>query len=150
MLTKWRERVTDMGQADSSNSLLLDPRQCIAPLSQRHWRYLPALVPIMTSCSSPFGANPAQWSDGDDGPSPGNENILRLDLRYLPAPEPMHRILEALESLPEGRSLLARTPCRPQPLLDLLDARGYRVFVTVAQAGDAWVHIFSSDDCTGR
>lgn len=104
----------------------------------------------MTPCSSPFGANPAQWADGSDSPFVKSENAIKLDLRDLPAPEPMHRILEALETLPEGRSLLARTPCRPQPLLDLLDARGYRVIVIDSAAGDAWVQIFSPDDSTGH
>lgn len=104
----------------------------------------------MPPCSSPFGANPAQWADGSESPFVKIENAIKLDLRDLPAPEPMHRILEALETLPAGKSLLARTPCHPQPLLDLLDARGYRVFVIDSPAGDAWVQIFSPDDSTGR
>lgn len=104
----------------------------------------------MPPCSSPFGANPAQWADGSDSPFVKCGNAIKLDLRDLPAPEPMHCILEALETLPAGRSLLARTPCRPQPLLDLLDARGYRVIVIETAAGDAWVQIFSPDDSTGR
>lgn len=110
----------------------------------------PTKMPAMPPCSSPFGADPAQWADGSDSPFVNIDNAVKLDLRDLPAPEPMHRILEALESLPEGRSLLARTPCRPQPLLDLLNARGYRVIMIESAAGDAWVQIFSPDDSTGR
>lgn len=104
----------------------------------------------MPPCSSPFGANPVQWADGSEVLFVKSENAIKLDLRHLPAPEPMHRILEALESLPEGKSLMARSPCHPQPLLDLLDARGYRVIVIDSPAGDAWVQIFSPDDSTGR
>lgn len=104
----------------------------------------------MPPCSSPFGANPAQWADGSETPFVKIENAIKMDLRHLPAPEPMHRILEALETLPVGKSLLARTPCRPQPLLDLLDARGYRFIVIDSAAGDACVQIFSPDDSTGR
>lgn len=110
----------------------------------------PTKVLAMPPCSSPFGANPAQWADGSETPFVKIENAIKMDLRHLPAPEPMHRILEALETLPVGKSLLARTPCRPLPLLDLLDARGYRVIVIDSAAGDAWVQIFSPDDSTGR
>ena len=107
-------------------------------------------VLVMPACSSPFGANPTQWADGAETPFAENTSAIKMDLRHLPAPEPMHRILEGLEALPEGKSLLARTPCRPQPLLDILDARGYRVIVIDSPAGDAWVQIFSPDDSTGR
>jgi uncharacterized protein (DUF2249 family) len=48
-----------------------------------------------------------------------------LDLRDLPPPEPMHRILEALEQLPPGGCLFALTPLYPAPLLSLLLADGY-------------------------
>ena len=74
--------------------------------------------------------------------------VIELDLRHLPAPEPMQCIIEALDALHHGQCLLARTPCRPQPLLDWLALEGYRVVVTVAPAGDAQVQIFSRHDRT--
>ena len=77
-------------------------------------------------------------------------SVVELDLRHLPAPEPMQRIIEALDTLHHGQCLLAYTPCRPQPLLDLLAVEGYRVVVTVAPAGDAQVQIFPRHDRTGR
>ncbi len=76
-------------------------------------------------------------------------DALEMDLRHLPAPEPMLRILQALPSLAPGRSLVARTPYRPQPLLDRLQPLGYRVEVVVSAAGDAWVHIVAGDGITG-
>ena len=105
----------------------------------------------MPPCSSPISANHthSQWSNGAHDSIPG-EKIIHIDLRHLPAPEPMHRILETLETLPAGFSLWARTPCRPQPLLDMLEDRGYHVIVNVTQDGDACVQIFSSDDCASR
>ena len=107
----------------------------------------PIKVQKMPPCSSPISANHthSQWSNGAHDSIPG-EKIIHIDLRHLPAPEPMHRILETLETLPAGFCLRARTPCRPQPLIEILNDRGYHVNVT--QDGDAWVQIFSSDDCT--
>lgn len=72
-----------------------------------------------------------------------------LDLRHLPPPEPMLRILEALSTLTAGHTLVARTPCRPTPLLERLEAMGYRAHVVVAAGGDAWVHIVADDGLAG-
>jgi uncharacterized protein (DUF2249 family) len=72
-------------------------------------------------------------------------DVFELDLRHLPAPQPMMRILEVLATLDDGQSLLARTPCRPQPLLERLAADGYHVDVVVTPAGDAWVRICAGD-----
>jgi hypothetical protein len=46
-----------------------------------------------------------------------------LDLRDLPAPEPMERILEACARLAPGGAIAARTPRFPRMLLSLLDRR---------------------------
>lgn len=75
--------------------------------------------------------------------------VIELDVRHLPAPEPMVRILDALASLGDGQALLARTPCRPQPLIDRLATMGYHVDVAVAAAGDAWVLIAPEDGRAG-
>jgi len=50
---------------------------------------------------------------------------LHLDVRGRPPPEPMERILDALEVLPPGWHLVALTPLRPLPLLPMLDADGF-------------------------
>jgi hypothetical protein len=76
-------------------------------------------------------------------------DVIELDLRHLCAPEPMVRILDVLSSLADGQSLLARTPCRPQPLLERLGAMGYHVDVVVAAGGDAWVYIIPDDGIAG-
>lgn len=76
-------------------------------------------------------------------------DVIELDLRHLRAPEPMVRILDVLSSLNDGQSLLARTPCRPQPLLEHLGAMGYQVDVVVAAGGDAWVYITPDDGIAG-
>jgi hypothetical protein len=81
-------------------------------------------------------------------PSPAGA-VEVFDLRHLPAPEPMVRILDALSRLPDGHTLIARTPCRPVPLLERLAAMGYRTRVVVAPGGDAWVHI-TADDGSAR
>lgn len=73
------------------------------------------------------------------------QGVREMDLRHLPAPEPMLRILQALPALEKGHRLLARTPFRPQPLLDRLALLGYRVEVGETKEGDAWVLVAPSD-----
>ncbi len=70
---------------------------------------------------------------------------IELDLRQLPAPEPMVRVLDALTDLVAGQVLIARTPCRPQPLLDRLARLGYRCDVVVEPSGEAIVSITLDD-----
>ncbi|WP_337245626.1 DUF2249 domain-containing protein [Luteimonas sp. gir] len=50
---------------------------------------------------------------------------IRLDLRDLPPPEPMERILDALVTLSPGHWLDASTPMRPVPLWALLARDGF-------------------------
>ena len=47
-----------------------------------------------------------------------------LDLRDLPAPEPMERLLEACARLAPGGAIAARTPRFPQMLLSILERKG--------------------------
>lgn len=49
---------------------------------------------------------------------------LYLDLRHLPAPEPMERILDAVEALTPGHTIEALTPFWPAPLLPILESQG--------------------------
>lgn len=114
----------------------------------------PRLDLIATNCSGPrrliwiialtrvcgFTAQGAKWSVGmcgDEGlrwksqfdearPEIGSaEPVACLDLRLLPAPEPMARALEAVDALKPGMQLVLLTPVMPVPLLQLLDARGF-------------------------
>lgn len=64
-----------------------------------------------------------------------------LDVRDLPAPEPMVRIHEALSALPANGQLIAHTPLRPQPLLDWLSREGFRWRVVEHRDGAATVWI---------
>ena len=49
-----------------------------------------------------------------------------LDLRWLPAPEPMLRALAAADALLPGECVCVLTPLLPIPLLDALSARHLR------------------------
>lgn len=57
-----------------------------------------------------------------------------LDLRDLPAPEPLVHALRAIDALAPGAALRVLTPMHPKPLLDLLRTRGVG-FSTAACAG---------------
>ena len=48
----------------------------------------------------------------------------RLDLRALPAPEPLLQALAAADALQPGQALEVLTPLLPAPLLEALEARG--------------------------
>lgn len=61
-----------------------------------------------------------------------------LDTRGLEPPEPLIRILTAVESLPSGSSLRARTDRKPLHLFPELDARGVR-HTTEEQSDGSWV-----------
>ena len=50
--------------------------------------------------------------------------MKRLDLRELPAPEPLQRALAAADALEPGQAVEVLTPLLPVPLLDALAARG--------------------------
>lgn len=61
--------------------------------------------------------------------------VAVLDLRHLSPPEPMERILAALESLPAGEGLVAITPLYPAPLLAILSADGFAYRANAVDAG---------------
>lgn len=68
---------------------------------------------------------PAAESSGGCGCSCGAPSELELDVRGLEPPQPMMRVLEALEDLPAATKLHARTDRRPMHLYPLLEARGF-------------------------
>lgn len=51
---------------------------------------------------------------------------IELDARGLEPPEPMVRVLAALDNLQAGDSLLLKIDCRPSPLYRILDRKGYQ------------------------
>lgn len=61
--------------------------------------------------------------------------VIELDARGLEPPEPLVRILEALNSLPDGAELRAQTDRRPIHLLDQLEDRGYSALTEETQHG---------------
>ncbi len=71
---------------------------------------------------------------------------VQLDLRHLPAPEPMERILDAVEALCPGDSIEALTPFWPAPLLPLLEMQGCAWRREPRPAGHARGVIFLRED----
>jgi uncharacterized protein (DUF2249 family) len=59
-----------------------------------------------------------------------------LDLRALPAPEPMERVLAALDALPAGAQLRVLLAREPHPLYGILARTGYR-----------WASSWQDDGC---
>ena len=52
-------------------------------------------------------------------------NTIELDVRGLEPPEPLVRVLSALDTLPAGASLLLKIDCQPMPLYRILERNGY-------------------------
>ena len=50
---------------------------------------------------------------------------MTIDVRELVPPEPMIRVLQALEALPDGARLLVHHVRRPMHLYDRLDEMGF-------------------------
>lgn len=50
---------------------------------------------------------------------------VELDVRGLEPPEPLVRVLAALDTLPPQGSLLLKIDCRPTPLYRILERNGY-------------------------
>ena len=76
----------------------------------------------------------------------GGLTPLRLDLRQLPTPEPMQRILDQLQTLPAGQLLLALTPLYPAPLLPILAQWGFVWHVHDTPDGGARIAICHASD----
>ncbi|MEO5560042.1 MAG: DUF2249 domain-containing protein [Dokdonella sp.] len=63
--------------------------------------------------------------------------LPELDLRDLPAPEPMQRALQAADALRPGESVVVLTPLIPAPLLDALASRSLQTTVSELRGGSA-------------
>lgn len=94
-------------------------------LAEDDWKvwFYPASEPDFsgsgTSTASTSGA------DGGTSGSSAADGVLVLDVRNLEPPEPMVRTLEALETLPEGDTLVQLNLRVPQFLLPQLEERGF-------------------------
>jgi uncharacterized protein (DUF2249 family) len=74
---------------------------------------------------SPTGWSPPMGDGQAEGQGEVNPATVELDVRELPPPEPMLRILEALPSLAGGQVLLVRHARRPVYLYPRLEELGY-------------------------
>ena len=94
---------------------------------------------------------PASPPPPHDDHATDDDAIVALDLRALPAPEPMMRALEAADALLPGQTVELLTPLLPTPLLDLLANRRLHVRAEMLPAGGArvWVHRPDDDGPTG-
>ena len=79
-------------------------------------------------------------------PHPADHHHGVLDLRGLPAPEPMLRALAAVDALGPGEAVELFTPLLPTPLLDLLAGRRLHVHAEALPAGGARVRVHRPDD----
>ncbi|HET9983780.1 MAG TPA: DUF2249 domain-containing protein [Longimicrobiales bacterium] len=90
--------------------------------------------------SAPQGA-PAASAGAPDAPRPAPEDdVVVLDVRGLEPPEPMQRTLEALATLPPGKTLVQINVREPRFLLPLLTERGWTY--EVRPQGDELVRTF--------
>jgi uncharacterized protein (DUF2249 family) len=75
-------------------------------------------------------------------------SLIQLDLRNLPAPEPMECVIAALRQLRRGRRIEALTPMRPLPLMAMLDDWGYAYCIEDMPGGQARIFIAHSEDAS--
>lgn len=64
-----------------------------------------------------------------------------VDARELEPPEPMHRVLDALEGLPPGDAVVVLLPREPFPLYRLLEAKGFARQTTLRADGTYVIRI---------
>jgi uncharacterized protein (DUF2249 family) len=86
-------------------------------------------------------ALPPHTIDTSDAIAARPASIVELDLRALPAPEPMLRALAAVDALAAGAQLVLRTPMLPVPLLQALAERGFEARAQVLADGTARVQV---------
>ena len=72
-----------------------------------------------------------------------------LDLRDLPAPEPLVRALAAIDALAPGGALRVLTPMHPHPLLELLRSRRLAYSTTACEGGGCAVTVWDEDGAAG-
>ncbi|HEX6909911.1 MAG TPA: DUF2249 domain-containing protein [Longimicrobium sp.] len=105
--------------------------ETLAPDDWRVWFYRADEAPARAA-SAPV--------DGGDAAEDAGEGVVVLDVRGLDPPEPMARTLAALETLPEGATLVQLNVRTPQFLLPRLDEAGWQY--EVREQGDELVRVF--------
>jgi len=90
---------------------------------------------------APAATRASQAPSRDTQPTSGSSgNLVQIDARGLEPPEPLIRILDALESLPEGFQLRAITDREPCHLFGEAEHRGFRHACT-ERADHSWVTV---------
>lgn len=83
---------------------------------------------VLFSYGNPRGTKHTEEKQGGCGGGCSHtapEAVVDVDARGLEPPQPMVKILEALEGLPEDATLSAQTDRRPIHLYPMLEARGF-------------------------
>ena len=105
------------------------------------WEYLPAGPDEFQVKITRTAATPVITPGSIRPPAPPSTPIgsdLTMDLRGLEPPEPLMRILSALESLPCGAKLRAITDREPCHLFGEAEQRGFRL-ASSAQSDGSWI-----------
>lgn len=68
-------------------------------------------------------------------------DIIHLDVRGLQPPEPLERVLDALDRLAPGKRLVMLIDRAPLPLYRILDRNGYRYHAAMQDSGTVTVEI---------
>lgn len=95
-----------------------------------------AVVEVRAGVTAPAGGQTCGSHDRHHAPA--GDNVQQIDARGLEPPEPLIRILMALESLPVGRKLRAITDRHPCHLFGEATQRGFRHECT-EQPDGSWV-----------
>lgn len=68
-------------------------------------------------------------------------DTIHLDVRGLQPPEPLERVLDALDWLVPGKRLVMLIDREPLPLYRILDRNGYRYRATMHDTGTVTIEI---------
>lgn len=66
---------------------------------------------------------------------------IKLDVRGLPPPEPFVNIMQALQTLPDGTTLLVQIHREPYPLYEALREAGYSWETSALACGNFVIEI---------
>lgn len=78
------------------------------------------------------------------------ELFRTLDARGWDPPEPLVRVLEALDALPSGRRILVLLDCEPRPLFRILKLQGYTWHCGPDPAGHFEVSVWRAAGASAR
>jgi uncharacterized protein (DUF2249 family) len=105
------------------------------------WFWLPEVSGGYRAGAAPAGTAPGGRAAIPAAPPEPSPATVRLDVRGLEPPEPMVRTLAALETLPEGHTLVQLNARVPQFLLPILAERGFAWEVDESPADHVIVRI---------